>query len=381
METIKARTLRLSSSLRSRTAEESLKFAAAIAMSRGISRVVDTTWLDRIGIPVFASIRPDAAVGSLCVHAGKGFTPDEAKIGAFMEGIEFSFAEPGRSVVNWSMAKPLDIPKSFGGNILLPDFGPQFGRRISDADDTAVVEGDELLSRKCKVLVPAELVFHPFHENTGVRLYGTTTNGLASGSTLLEATVHALAEVIERDIRSFEIVDDCSILIDVENAPPQVKAISARIEDTGLRCYLRYSPNAFGLPYFSAYILEPAETNPIAVAAGFGLHPIAEIAAVRALAEAAQSRLTHIHGGRDDTIQRATLALNVRHDVELESVRCLRGMAAESTRTIRFSDVPTFDQNVSSLEEALDCLFEALGRVPLRHVVRVTFTEPSYPFQ
>ena len=75
---------RLSSSLRTRSAEESLKYAQEIAANLGITRVTDTTWLDRIGIPVYASIRPNAAVGSLCVNAGKGLRDVEAKIGAYM---------------------------------------------------------------------------------------------------------------------------------------------------------------------------------------------------------------------------------------------------------------------------------------------------------
>src|ERR1700722_11037488 len=106
-------TFRLSSSLRSRSAEESVAIAASIAMSRGVSRVVNTTWLDRIGIPVYASIRPDGIKGTVCVQAGKGFTHAEAKIGAYMEGIELSFAAPGRSQVPWSLVYPADIVASF----------------------------------------------------------------------------------------------------------------------------------------------------------------------------------------------------------------------------------------------------------------------------
>jgi ribosomal protein S12 methylthiotransferase accessory factor len=85
---------RLSSSLRRRSAEETLRIIANdIAPQLGITRVTDTTWLDRIGIPVFASIRPDALKGSLCVNAGKGLRSVEAKIGAYMEAIEFSLAQ------------------------------------------------------------------------------------------------------------------------------------------------------------------------------------------------------------------------------------------------------------------------------------------------
>jgi len=84
----------LSSSLRARPAKESLILAKKIARERGVSRVVNTTWLDRIGVPVFASIRPDGIKGTLCVHSGKGFSADEAEIGAYMEAIEISFGRP-----------------------------------------------------------------------------------------------------------------------------------------------------------------------------------------------------------------------------------------------------------------------------------------------
>ena len=43
----------------------------------GISRVTDITRLDRLGLPVFASIRPRGL--SLRVHAGKGFTAVDAR--------------------------------------------------------------------------------------------------------------------------------------------------------------------------------------------------------------------------------------------------------------------------------------------------------------
>jgi len=41
----------------------------------GITRVADITNLDRIGIPVFSSIRPMADRGAVSVYNGKGATP------------------------------------------------------------------------------------------------------------------------------------------------------------------------------------------------------------------------------------------------------------------------------------------------------------------
>jgi ribosomal protein S12 methylthiotransferase accessory factor len=370
---------RLSSSLRSRTAEESLAIVESIAMSRGVSRVVDTTWLDRIGIPVYASIRPDGVKGTLCVHAGKGFTHAEAKIGAYMEAIEFSFATTGRNIANWHLRKPADILASFKHRIHFSDFCPIMGHTVKPTDDIAVVSGREIMSGLGSVLIPAEQVYHPFNNNPGVRLYGTSTNGLASGNTLDEAVVHGLAEVMERHVRSFEVLNDRSSLVCLNEAPSKIKMMAKQIESAGLSCYLRYSENSFGLAYFSAYVLEPDEHDPISAAAGFGFHPIAEIAAVRALAEAVQGRLSHIHGGRDDIIKRVKIGIEHGREVELDAIRRFRGMTSNPRGEMAFNKVPNHD--VTSILHARDCMLKGLAHANLNHVVYVTLTREDYPFQ
>lgn len=296
-----------------------------------------------------------------------------------MEAIEFSFAQPGRNVVPWSLKKPMDVLKSFHGNIQFSDFAPRLGKRISVDDEIAVVEGTELLTGLGMVLVPAELVYHPFFENPGVRLYGTTTNGLASGNTVDEATVHGLAEVMERHVRSFEILDDNSTLVRPDTVPPRIGSMISRVEMAGLRCHLRFSTNPFGLPYFSAYVLERDEFSPISVGAGFGLHPISDIAAVRAIAEAVQGRLSHIHGGRDDIIKRVDVSNDLGREAELLAIKRLREIASRATDNIAFADIPTFDR-VNSISSAQQCLLDALWGADLKHVVRVVLSPPGYPF-
>src|SRR5579862_6644062 len=88
-------TLTYSSSLRTVRIEITLSHAIPLAEKLGISRVTDISRLDRVGVPVFASIRPGAQRGSLCVNAGKGLTAAEARVGAAMEAIEFAMAEFG----------------------------------------------------------------------------------------------------------------------------------------------------------------------------------------------------------------------------------------------------------------------------------------------
>jgi len=191
--------------------------------------------------------------------------------------------------------------------------------------------------------------------------------------------VHGLAEVMERHVRSFEVMNDRSSLVRLSDAPNKIKLMAKQIESAGLTCHLRYSENSFGLAYFSAYVLEPDEHNPISAAAGFGFHPIAEIAAVRALAEAVQGRLSHIHGGRDDIIKRVMLGVEHGREVELDAIRRFREMASNPRGEMAFNKVPNFD--VGSILDAQNCMFKGLARAGFNHVVHVTLTQEDYPFQ
>src|SRR5580693_3332474 len=123
-------TVHLSSSLRTTPAHVTLARAKARARSLGITRVTDITRLDRVGVPVYASIRPAAAPGSLCVNAGKGLLPIEAEVGAYMEAIEFALAEPGAAkvpIVRKTARDVLDGRKRPGAIL---DLCPKLGSRV-----------------------------------------------------------------------------------------------------------------------------------------------------------------------------------------------------------------------------------------------------------
>lgn len=369
----------LSSSLRSRSAEDSLLLARPLAHERGVSRVVDTTWLDRLGIPVYAAIRPNAAKNSLNVHAGKGFTHAEAKIGAYMEAIEFSFAEPGRNRVTPHLATPVAILDSFDNRIQFPDFCPSQHSTVEvRADDAiAVVEADELLSLHRQVLVPAELVLYPY-TGPGLRLYGSNMNGLASGNTVEEATVHALAEVMERHVDSFLKLGAASYWVDPATLPPRLRAMVDRFESAGMAFHLRYAPNEFGLAHLSGFVLEDSD-SPAAMASGMGFHCNSDIAAVRAIAEAAQSRLTTIHGGRDDLVALHLLFNQLGPEREQAVKAQMRQSVADRTHSIAFGEIP--DMRAGTIEAARGALTAGLQRAGLHHMARVVLTDEQCPFQ
>jgi ribosomal protein S12 methylthiotransferase accessory factor len=364
---------RLGSSYRTCLPAEVLVRARSCAPRLGITRVSNITRLDRIGIPVYASIRPDAADGSLCVHAGKGLTEEEAAAGAYMEAIEFAYAEYGRSHIraNWLTAR--DVLDGHRRKEAILDFCPILGATIDVDAPLACVQVDSINGDT--FFVPAEIVFLPlFEELIPEILFGSSSNGLCSGSTVDEATVHGLAEVIERDIQSFDVVRPRSELVDMSDLPDEVSALARKITDAGMHLFLRYTPNQFGLPYFTAYIQEPYARDAIYMSGGYGCHPASSIAAVRAICEAAQGRLSFIHGGRDDLVERYALFQGMTADEERQYVDTLVARASNDEAVVAFSDIPDFLGQIQSIGSALTFLVERLDRAGFSFIGRVVLT-------
>ncbi|NEC66053.1 YcaO-like family protein [Streptomyces sp. SID9727] len=363
----------MTSSLRECSLEETLKKARAVAPLLGITRVTDTTWLDRVGIPVYASIRPGAQRGSLCVNAGKGLRPDEARAGAYMEAIEFAAAEFSPDKWDITCLTPAQITAQDGALFEFIELCPILGRTMDKDDRLPCVEARDLAAGK-PVSIPAELVFSPFSWPTGPRMFGSSTNGLSSGNTLLEATVHGVAELLERDVHAFHLIRDTSLPVRTDSLTGHPAELVRRAEDAGLDVALRTTPNPFGLPYFHAYLLEPEDTAPVAISFGAGLHVNQEIAAVRALSEAAQSRLSHIHGGRDDIIDRHDYFDAAARDAELRATAELRRRVRDPAGMVPMSALPDFSHEVDTLTDALDLLLDRARAVGVRQVLTVDLT-------
>lgn len=215
-------TIRCSSSYRCRTVDETLAVARSLADGLGVARVTEITRLDRLGVPVAVSVRPGALPGSLCVSAGKGLSRSEAKVGAYMEAIELAYAEQGRSaVVDVVEATARDVLDGHTRPEAILDLCPVAGSRIPLDRPMTCVAAEDVLGGP-DVLVPAELVFLPAPTGTGPSLFGANSNGLCSGNTALEATVHGLAEV---HVHSLQLGRDTSRQLLVGSVPPSVEAL------------------------------------------------------------------------------------------------------------------------------------------------------------
>ncbi|MEZ2576438.1 YcaO-like family protein [Buttiauxella ferragutiae] len=371
---------RLSSSIRTRSAEDSLILASTIAEEMGVTRVTDITWLDKIGVPVYAGIRPFAAKGSLNVHNGKGMRPNEAKIGAFMESIEFSLAEGMKHQQEIKKYNIQEIQNSLPPGLFFSSFGAKLGVTFTSDEEIYCVTATDIISGQ-KGLIPAELVFHPVNLSGQRSLYGgTTTNGLCSGNTKLEAAIHGVCEVLERDVKSFDIINNDSCLVDISTEPESIKALRKKIEDAGLVLALRKTNNEFNLPYFSAFILEPDNQNPISVADGYGFHPIAEIAATRAITEAAQSRLTHIHGGRDDIVKRIFYYQKNQHLDEKIIMDGIRKKILSPTKMASFIAADEEQYVPESVETLWHYIKEKMALAGFHHCFVYELSPEDFPF-
>ncbi|MDD1670653.1 MAG: YcaO-like family protein, partial [Methanomicrobiales archaeon] len=160
--------------------EETLARVSEKIPVAGITRVADITSLDRVGIPVFSSIRPTAQEGAVSVYNGKGATPAEARVSAVMEGIERYSAE----IHGHEMAFGTFPEMAAKGEVVDPR-SLNLPRRADPAGRLPWVGAWDIVADE-GVLVPAHAVFHPLPRGCPP-LFRTNTNGLASGNTLEEA--------------------------------------------------------------------------------------------------------------------------------------------------------------------------------------------------
>jgi ribosomal protein S12 methylthiotransferase accessory factor len=366
-------------SLRCRPLGETLAYARSFAATLGITRVTDVTRLDRIGLPVYSSIRPGALDGSLCVNSGKGILPQEAEAGAYMEAIEFAMAEPNRAGLDIYRATPYDILDGHQRREAILDFCPMMDTRISLDESITGVAAKDLLSGNF-FLVPAELAFMPYPA-PHVRYFGSHTNGLSSGNSRCEAQIHGVLEVIERDIMSFQTVSAQYLRLDPASYPASLLPIAERIASAGLELVVRYGPNLFGIPFFAATVIDHQTEDPLYINGGFGCHTLPEIALNRAVAEALQSRLTFIHGGRDDLIQDylrfSGLSFRQRRDTFARAVRRVK----TSSGSIHFAAIPYPDWSFQGLEQYLDHLLDLLQPRGMDHILSVDFLPSDLPLQ
>jgi len=351
-----------------------LAVAEALAPSLGITRVTDITRLDRLGLPVYASVRPRS--NGLRVTAGKGVTCDEARASAVMEAIEHAVAEPQRSAWHSRRRSLADIAAQFEDGVCIADFVPTAGLTLTSATMVTTVTCERVGDRGGAQL-PAEIVFFPYCDPHARqrRFASTSTNGLASGNSVEEATLHGLLEVLERDSLAMNRPCDASQWVEHDDLPDPARNFGENWRRLGIELAVRYIPNAFGLPCFQA-VLSEGTSNDVNLAAGSGLHVNRDVALLRAICEAAQSRLSTIHGGRDDITHFYSKYTRRSPDERMRAERLVVSAIFDKTRAIRFASIPHWPKDGRLIPSILEDVLAKVRQAGFSSVFRYRFRVP-----
>ncbi|NVO17780.1 MAG: YcaO-like family protein [Rhodoplanes sp.] len=343
----------------------------------GITRVGDITGLDRIGIPVWIAVRPNAR--TLSASQGKGPDHAAARVSAAMEALEIAHAEQPGLAVRYATVSEI----SAAGDVVdVTDLPRPRGTLLGTKTAIPWTTATDWKSR-ASVWVPYEIVHAdatvPRLDGSGCFLH--STNGLSSGNILEEAMLHGLCEVIERDALAI-----------LEHAPPEHRA-ERRLDpwsvDDPVACRLLdqvYAADVVPIIWDASSDVGVATirvalydntsdpvTRPLPASLGAGCHPDRTVALCRAVTEAAQSRLTAIAGSRDD-LGRA----RYRDAQSADALMAHRATAQDPGGRRSFASVPTRVGDTVAAD--LAWVIGQLERVALARVLFVDMGRAGMPF-
>ena len=357
---------------RTRPPAETLALLRPLLARFGVTRLANVTGLDRLGIPVWQAIRPNAR--ALSVSQGKGLDTPSAQVSALMETLESHHAEHARCAVRLESQRALARPARLADPARRPlsrhsAFHPDAPLPWTEARDVRTGE---------PAFVPFELVHANFTlpRVPGSGAFAPSTSGLGAGNHPAEAVLHGLCELVERDAETLwrlggeEAEARTRVALDSVDCPGAVELLE-RYRRAAIDVMAWDLTSDVGLACFGVYVFDPEadpDLNPCPAANGSGCHPDRGIALCRALSEAAQSRLTAIAGSRDDhTAARYRVAQSA---ASLEHFRRLSRAPARRP----FQAAPHFAGD--TVDEDLE---HVLGRLEQRGLAQALWVDLSSP--
>jgi ribosomal protein S12 methylthiotransferase accessory factor len=275
----------------------------------GVTRIARVTGLDRAGVEVACAVRPAGHVLQIC--NGKGATAALAAASALGEAAELWGAERvDPALLVHARASELGAAALQHGVATRGSAGEVIAPRLWEARIAWRPARD--LHTSAEVLVPAQAVHcPPAGTALGPSPIRWSSSGMGAHPDPGLALLHALLEAAERDglsralprgwtrsaVRARGI--DLSALA---KTAPRAAALVERLSRSGLRASLfdlRPVRGWLGLPLAGALLVDPEE-GPVPLTAGYACALSADEALTAALLEAAQSRLTDVHGARED---------------------------------------------------------------------------------
>ena len=375
-------------------AEDTLRRVQGAARTLGVTRLADLTGLDHVGIPTYSAVVP-ASGDAISVYTGKGLRPVDAKVGALMEAIERQTVLRERlPLLEGTMA---ELAQEHA--ILDPrDIKETLCARYSEKQTYSWTLGTDLMSGR-EILVPAKFAGYLWNEVPHPPCFEhSTTNGMASGNIIEEAICHALCELIERDAWTMAEMGAHLLpwarrrVVDPRNAesgPDDFEMFSCLdLEDdpvvelfrkAELHPILHDITSDLEIPTIFAAIFDEMLPGFPMVHCGLGAHPDAQVAARRALAEAAQSRCVDIQGVREDIVSAgsAPTVLNL-HTRRVATTNRKPWFLGESKVRRSLSDLPSVAHD--DIQVDIEHILSRLKARGIGEAIVVDFTPPGAPF-
>jgi ribosomal protein S12 methylthiotransferase accessory factor len=231
--------------------------------------------------------------GDVC--SGKGLTLEDARVSALGEAVE-RYSGAVHSPAEVLYAKRCELAHESLNPSELVLYHPSQYRDVPYApyDDNRLgwIAARSLVSG-ADVLVPAIAVFMNYHAHEAQEfILPITSNGLATGRTLVDAVWSAAVEVLERDGFMVAWLNRLPArrYSAREHPEPQIATLAESYCRRGVEIRLYRMPTDHEIPVFAAVALEPDERGGPAAVVGLGADPDPVWASHKAVLEVCQVR-------------------------------------------------------------------------------------------
>jgi len=358
----------------SRSSADTLKIMEKHFSSIGLTRLIDLTGQDRIGMPVFNAVKPGMV--NYSVQHGKGLTKEDARLSAVMESFERfygSFADLPSYAATCDEA---------GRRHVIPPFERLAKARAGIFHRNLTIDwtiGFDITAN-APVGVPLDLVLlRPSASAVRLPLLQASSNGLAAAAHFAEAVCQGLLELFERDAitcdhyrsRAKEMLMPLDLIRWRSIEHPVIRPLLDTLRAADIIPLLFSCAVDTGIPTCSCYIANKQDPNE-GFFHGMGAGMDQATAMIRAITEAVQARSVLRAGTRD--VHFHADALFHKLSMPAEMIEQLGGEDAGREFT-GFVDLST-----DTFEDDIRVCMERLARIGLDQVIVVRLTPEDIDF-
>lgn len=258
-----------------------------------VNSVLELTNNDKVNIPVFGATSSCSfdEIGFEC-HGGKGFKEKDALNSAIAESMErYSARRFGNEIETVSSVLMLRDKKI---NFLDPKF------LRPDGTDTCTYKEDKLYKwilgvdygEKEKILIPSNVVYFPYHDKEKYHFISQSTTGLSVGSSLNEAILQGIFEILERNSYSLTHKAQLSVKnINIMNEETLIRI--QQLTEANIYAHFTLLSNSYGV-YIVHCTLEDGAGNFPIYTHGSGASLDIKTSINRSLSESIQMRNSQI---------------------------------------------------------------------------------------